>query len=50
MKLLINGEYAEVGIFSFIKCNTLSQLLLVAIFLGSSLAIGILLTIMENFA
>jgi len=45
MKLLINDEYAEVGFWSFIKCNILTQLALLGIIYGGMLILAILLLI-----
>lgn len=34
MKLLINGKYQDVGLWSFMKCNLLVELTLLAIIYG----------------
>jgi len=34
MKLLINGKYENVGFWSFVKCNIIVELVLLAIYYG----------------
>lgn len=43
MKLLIDKEYSDVNIFSFLKCVILSQFLLYLIIIGLSLAFILLM-------
>jgi len=45
MKLKIDGEYKNVGFWSFMKCSLLVQLAMIGLFYGGLVALGILLAI-----
>jgi hypothetical protein len=45
MKLLINNKYADVGFWSFLKCNWFTWVVIVGLIYGSFFIIAFLLTL-----
>jgi len=49
MKLLINGEYKEVGFWSFLKCNILVSIASILLFWAVLFCIGFTIGFMSVF-
>lgn len=48
MRLLIDGDYSDVGALSFLKCYIISQFLLFVIIMGFSILLTIIFMIVDG--